>query len=83
MHTVGFVVLTVIRLIGCISDSGLKFSSENSGSAHRGQLVKASKQFVQRHDQLLCRALRRQTGETLYVCEEYATERKKEKKDIT
>lgn len=41
-------------------------------SAHRGQLVKASEQLVQRHDQLLRRALRRQAGEALDVREQYA-----------
>lgn len=41
-------------------------------SAHRGQLVEASEQLVQRHDQLLGRALRRQAGEALNVCKQYA-----------
>lgn len=40
--------------------------------AHRSQLVKAGEQLVQRHDQLLGRALRRQAGEALDVCKQYA-----------
>ena len=40
--------------------------------AHRGQLVEAGKQLVQCHDQLLRRALRRQAGEALDVCKQYA-----------
>lgn len=41
-------------------------------SSHRGQLVKASEQLIQRHDQLLGRALRCQAGEALDVCKQYA-----------
>ncbi len=41
-------------------------------SAHRSKLVEAGKQLVQRHDQLLGRALRRQAGEALNVCKQYA-----------
>ena len=41
-------------------------------SAYPGQLVKASEQFGQRHDQLLGRALRRQAGEAFNVCKQYA-----------
>lgn len=43
-------------------------------SAHRGQLVKAGEQLVQRHDQLLGCALRCQAGEALNVCKQYAEE---------
>lgn len=43
-----------------------------SGRAHRSQLVKAGKQLVQRHDQLLGRALRCQAGEALNVRKQYA-----------
>lgn len=42
-----------------------------SVSSHRGQFVKASKQFIQRHDQLLGRTLRCQAGEALNVCKQY------------
>lgn len=41
-------------------------------SAHRGQLVKAGEELVQRHDQLLGRALGCQAGEALDVCKQYA-----------
>lgn len=41
-------------------------------SAHRGQLVKAGEQFIQRHDQLLGRALRSQAGEAFNVRKQYA-----------
>lgn len=40
--------------------------------SHRGQLVEAGEQLVQRHDQLLGRALRGQAGETLNVCKQDA-----------
>ena len=40
--------------------------------SHRGQLVKAGKQLVKRHDQLLGRALRRQAGEAFNVGKQYA-----------
>lgn len=41
--------------------------------AHRCQLVKASEQLVQRHDQLLGRTLRCQAGEAFNICKQYAT----------
>lgn len=41
-------------------------------STHRGQLVKAGEQLIQRHDQLLGCALRRKAGEALDVCKQYA-----------
>lgn len=40
--------------------------------AHRGQLIKASEELVQRHDQLLGRALRGQAGETFDISKQYA-----------
>lgn len=40
--------------------------------AHRGQLIEASKELVQRHDQLLGCALRGQAGETLDISKQYA-----------
>lgn len=40
--------------------------------AHRGQLIKAGKELVQRHDQLLGRALRGQAGETFDISKQYA-----------
>lgn len=43
--------------------------------SHPGQLVKTGKQLVQRHDQLLSRALRRQAGEALDVGKQNATGR--------
>lgn len=43
-----------------------------SSKAHRSQLVKAGKQLIQRHDQLLGRALRCQAGEALNVRKQYA-----------
>lgn len=47
-----------------------------SPSTHRSQLVKAGKELVERHHQLLGRALRGQAGEALDVCEEDAARRK-------
>lgn len=46
--------------------------TEAGVGAHRGQLVKAGKQLIQRHDQLLGCALRCKAGETLDVCKQYA-----------
>lgn len=40
--------------------------------AHRGQLIKASKELIECHDQLLGRALRRQAGETFDISKQYA-----------
>lgn len=46
-----------------------------SQESHRGQLIEASEQFIQRHDQLLSRALGCQAGESLDVCKQNAAER--------
>lgn len=54
-----------------VQSSAVKMA-EAGVSAHRGQLVKAGEQLIQRHDQLLGCALRRKAGEALNVCKQYA-----------
>lgn len=78
MHHFLFVILTRTETTDCkdvyepvVQSFAMTVVAANS-KAHRSQLVKPGKQLVQRHDQLLGRALRCQAGEALNVCKQYA-----------
>lgn len=78
MHHFLFVILTRTETTDCkdvyepVVQRFAMTAVAASSKAHRSQLVKAGKQLVQRHDQLLGRALRCQAGEALNVRKQYA-----------